>query len=491
MKDFFISYTKPDRDWAEWIAWILENAGYSVVIQAWDFMGGGNFVLEMQKAIQETQKTIAVLSNEYLESNFTAPEWAAAFASDPKGQGRKLIPVQVKPCKPSGLLACVIYVDLVGLLEEQAQARLLNQLKARGKPVSSPIFPGCISEKPPDAHVDARRVIFPGGLGISDDFSKVPFGRLTTLNCDRVHQEQKFQIAFHGNLSAGTGYPQVYLIHGAERERHESLVERFRETSIQNYADHVYETMNRAELKSKLQPIWNWKDMSQNWPVAGDLEVQKKWIIGLLLESCERSASYKYEHTVDSFRKLIPSEFPVIIVQHDLIIEKWDATNSSLILEYLKFWDDVKAVNSDKRFPQFVVFLNVIYSVAPDTSGRGIGDRVRKWRQQRDHGRIKEALKKFQELPDHVSAGKAAIQRSVLTVLDELPCVKFSHIKNWFRQNGIGENDAEWERQSKEIYVAMKWQLSQCRNMAEVEEALKQFLHNLRLKNAKRDSHDR
>lgn len=47
MKDFFISYTGNDRPWAEWIAWVLEEAGYSVVIQAWDFRPGGNFVLDM------------------------------------------------------------------------------------------------------------------------------------------------------------------------------------------------------------------------------------------------------------------------------------------------------------------------------------------------------------------------------------------------------------------------------------------------------------
>ena len=53
VKDFFVSYNKADRDWAEWIAWTLEEAGYSVVIQAWDFRAGGNFVLEMHKAAKE------------------------------------------------------------------------------------------------------------------------------------------------------------------------------------------------------------------------------------------------------------------------------------------------------------------------------------------------------------------------------------------------------------------------------------------------------
>ena len=35
--------------WATWIAWVLEEAGYSVWFQDWDFKG--NFVLEMDRRI--------------------------------------------------------------------------------------------------------------------------------------------------------------------------------------------------------------------------------------------------------------------------------------------------------------------------------------------------------------------------------------------------------------------------------------------------------
>ena len=59
-KDFFISYNGADRQWAEWIAWQLEAAGYTTVIQAWDFRPGSNFVLEMQKASEQVERTIAV-----------------------------------------------------------------------------------------------------------------------------------------------------------------------------------------------------------------------------------------------------------------------------------------------------------------------------------------------------------------------------------------------------------------------------------------------
>ena len=141
VKNFFVSYNRADRVWAEWIAWTLEEAGYSALIRAWDFRPGANFVLEMHKASEQTQKTILVLSEDYLKAEFTKPEWAAAFVRDPDGQERALIPVRVKECKPTGLLAPVVYVDLVGLGEPDARAAVLGAFSERAKPAQAPIFP--------------------------------------------------------------------------------------------------------------------------------------------------------------------------------------------------------------------------------------------------------------------------------------------------------------------------------------------------------------
>jgi hypothetical protein len=119
VKDFFISYNSADRNWAEWIAWQLEEAAYSVVIQAWDFRPGGNFVLE--KGI--------------------------------------LLPVQVRECDLSGLLPQIIYIDLVGLDEETAQKALLEGVKReRAKPEVASAFPGAVKR------LIEQQPRFPGSL---------------------------------------------------------------------------------------------------------------------------------------------------------------------------------------------------------------------------------------------------------------------------------------------------------------------------------------
>ncbi|HET9225733.1 MAG TPA: TIR domain-containing protein [Thermoanaerobaculia bacterium] len=144
MKDFFVSFNKNDRTWADWIAWTLEDAGHSVVYQPWDFLPGNNFVLKMQEAASGTRKTVIVLSDNYLNATFTQPEWAAAFAEDPKGEQRKLVAFRVAPCSPTGLLKALIYADLVGLPVDEAKAAVLRGVsdEPRAKPVSAPAFPG-------------------------------------------------------------------------------------------------------------------------------------------------------------------------------------------------------------------------------------------------------------------------------------------------------------------------------------------------------------
>jgi hypothetical protein len=86
--DFFVSYTRLDRRWAEWIGWVLEDAGFGVVMQAWDFGPGSHFVAEMHDAVRRSSRMVAVLSAAYLTSVFAAEEWQAVWAADPAGRDR-------------------------------------------------------------------------------------------------------------------------------------------------------------------------------------------------------------------------------------------------------------------------------------------------------------------------------------------------------------------------------------------------------------------
>lgn len=158
-KDFFISYNHRDEPWAEWIAWALEDAGYSTIVQAWDIRPGNNFVVAMQDAAAQADRTIAVLSPNYLGSEFVKPEWAAAFADDPAGVKARLVPVLVERCELPGMLAQINYVDVVGLDPVAAKTRLVAGVQpGRAKPAAPPPFPGAdMAAKLPPPVVAAQR----------------------------------------------------------------------------------------------------------------------------------------------------------------------------------------------------------------------------------------------------------------------------------------------------------------------------------------------
>jgi hypothetical protein len=100
--DFFVSYTGADQAWAEWIAEQLEDAGYTTVLQAWDFRPGSDFLHQMQQATSSAQRTVAILSPAYFGSRFGEAEWRAAFAKDPTGELGLLVPVRVQDRQPPG-----------------------------------------------------------------------------------------------------------------------------------------------------------------------------------------------------------------------------------------------------------------------------------------------------------------------------------------------------------------------------------------------------
>ena len=152
-RDFFVSFNKADRNWATWIAWVLEEAGHSVWFQDWDFRG--NFVEHMDRAQRQADRTIAVLSDHYFGSDFTLAEWSSRFAQDPAMREDRLVPVKVGPLTDRGILTPIVYADLTEADEGEAQRRLLERVKKaldasyRPKPLTRPGFPGSPAREVP------------------------------------------------------------------------------------------------------------------------------------------------------------------------------------------------------------------------------------------------------------------------------------------------------------------------------------------------------
>ncbi|MGY1762695.1 FxSxx-COOH system tetratricopeptide repeat protein [Geodermatophilus sp. SYSU D00779] len=137
--EFFISHAGRDTAWAEWLAWQLQEAGYSVELDVWDWAPGEDFVARMQHALERADQLLAVCTEAYFASAFAGVELRAAFAQSAAAQGR-IVPVLVEPVTLPPLYAPLIHVDLTGLDEAAAAARLRARL-AGGRPTAAPPFP--------------------------------------------------------------------------------------------------------------------------------------------------------------------------------------------------------------------------------------------------------------------------------------------------------------------------------------------------------------
>jgi hypothetical protein len=144
--DFFVSHAGADRAWAEWVAWQLTDAGYTVELDVWDWATGRNFVLAMSDALARCDGVVALFSAAYFERDrYTSDEWAAAMLHVPgTGQGR-LVPVRVEEVPSADMPPVVrplVFCDLFGVDAAEARRVLLQAVEGPRRPDGEPVFPG-------------------------------------------------------------------------------------------------------------------------------------------------------------------------------------------------------------------------------------------------------------------------------------------------------------------------------------------------------------
>ncbi|WP_232794082.1 toll/interleukin-1 receptor domain-containing protein [Pseudofrankia saprophytica] len=155
--DFFVVHACDDEAWANWVAWQLEEAGYRVLVEAWDNVPGSRWTVTLDLGVEYAAHVVALLSPAYLREPLP-PAVEAALARDPDGAQRRLVPILVAPCQPRGLLRALTPISLVGLAADAGRARLRAQAAAvvagRTRPADEPAFPGGSGLGP--AHLGVR-----------------------------------------------------------------------------------------------------------------------------------------------------------------------------------------------------------------------------------------------------------------------------------------------------------------------------------------------
>jgi hypothetical protein len=119
--DFFISRAGADKGMAIRIAAIIEEAGLEPFFQDKDF-GHADFMRLMEQGY-ESSRMIALLSEEYQNSEHCRAEYNHHLGKDPSNLKGRLIVLRVAPWEPTGSLQNLAYTDLVPVLNDEAALR--------------------------------------------------------------------------------------------------------------------------------------------------------------------------------------------------------------------------------------------------------------------------------------------------------------------------------------------------------------------------------
>ncbi|WP_170990819.1 FxSxx-COOH system tetratricopeptide repeat protein [Herbidospora galbida] len=148
-RDFFIHHADDDVAWAEWIACELEQAGYGVILTAWDIRPGHNRLEEIDKALATSRHTLHLLSS---EQDAEAVVRTAAQHQGLAGKERALIPIRLRDGDVAGSVAALQPIDLCDVDEDEARRRLLSGVGNSTERVARGGFP----------NKSAKPVRFPG-----------------------------------------------------------------------------------------------------------------------------------------------------------------------------------------------------------------------------------------------------------------------------------------------------------------------------------------
>jgi serine/threonine protein kinase len=158
-KNILILHSKRDRSWADWIASTLEKEHYSTILPDWDFRPGYHFDNELRRAKEIAERTILVLSPDFLNERSIQSRWSTMFGRNVMNEEGMLIPVLVRDCgqdlrKPLELL---VSIDLTERDLVTAREKLLAGVRsASSRPPIEPLFPphmkAVIDTERPDGH---------------------------------------------------------------------------------------------------------------------------------------------------------------------------------------------------------------------------------------------------------------------------------------------------------------------------------------------------
>lgn len=124
--DAFVSYSHRDKEWVHGVLLPrLEQEGLTICIDTRDFEIGVPSLVNMENAVQQSRKTLLVLTPDWVTSQWTDFEALLIQTKDPVGRGRRMLPLMVRDCDLPDRLSIFTYIDLRDQADFDFQMRRL------------------------------------------------------------------------------------------------------------------------------------------------------------------------------------------------------------------------------------------------------------------------------------------------------------------------------------------------------------------------------
>jgi len=131
--DVFVSYKHDDIGWVQnELIPRLNAANLKICLDDVEFLAGGAAIVSMQDAVEQSRRTLLVLTPRYMLSHWTRFELLASRTLDPDAMQRRTIPLLVEKVEKLPLLLSMLtYVDLTRPEnQENAWKLLIRSLKS-------------------------------------------------------------------------------------------------------------------------------------------------------------------------------------------------------------------------------------------------------------------------------------------------------------------------------------------------------------------------
>jgi len=150
MAKIFVSHNSADKDWANWIGFVLEDLGHEPAIDRWEIGPGGDIGAWMDQKLADADHCLCVCSPNYFGKLYSDWERRSALWVSKTERPGFVFPVLVEKCELPPLMAPILQCRLFEATDEAKAVELLKSyLQPDGRPTSRPAFPARTKGSPP------------------------------------------------------------------------------------------------------------------------------------------------------------------------------------------------------------------------------------------------------------------------------------------------------------------------------------------------------